>query len=81
MYNFVFSGTMAAIDFKDKAFFKRIELNRPSVFTMAVDRDNTLPDYYGEKVTSVAGYRKWLKRQRDYRIKNEGIKSLKTKLH
>ena len=30
---------------------------------------NPIPDYYAEKVRSVADYRTWIKKQRDVRIK------------
>jgi import inner membrane translocase subunit TIM23 len=29
----------------------------------------TVPDFYGEKISSVAGYRQWLKDQRAYNKK------------
>jgi len=28
--------------------------------------NNPVPDFYGEKISSVAGYRQWLKDQRAY---------------
>lgn len=30
---------------------------------------NPVPDYYGEKIGSVAGYRRWLKDQRAFNLK------------
>ncbi|TPX77633.1 hypothetical protein CcCBS67573_g01109 [Chytriomyces confervae] len=60
----VFAGTavriLEAIDAKDVEFFKS-------------DSANPMPDYYGESIKSVQGYRAWLKKQRNYRIKTEGF--------
>jgi import inner membrane translocase subunit TIM23 len=52
---------------KDSAFFNRIKRHRvdPSVSSLA----NPPPDYYGEKIGSVAGYRRWLKDQRAFNLK------------
>lgn len=47
------------MDEKEKEFYRRIKRFRvdPSNSSMA----NPVPDYYGEKISSVAGYRQWLK--------------------
>lgn len=52
---------------KEAQFFARIKKNRvdPSVSSAA----NPVPDFYGEKISSVAGYRQWLKDQRAFRKK------------
>lgn len=52
---------------KDSAFFNRIKRHRvdPSVSSLA----NPPPDYYGEKIGSVAGYRRWMKDQRAFNLK------------
>ncbi|KAJ3220246.1 Proprotein convertase subtilisin/kexin type 9 [Dinochytrium kinnereticum] len=47
---------------RDKEFFQRIQSKRPSEVKLSID--NPAPDYYGEAVTSVPGYRAWLKKQR-----------------
>ena len=33
--------------------------------------NNPVPDYYGEKISSVRAYRQWLKDQRAFRKKRE----------
>lgn len=52
---------------KEKEFFHRIRRYRvdPSANSIA----NPVPDYYGEKIGSVQGYRQWLKDQRAYNRK------------
>lgn len=52
---------------KDSAFFNRIKHHRvdPTASSLA----NPPPDYYGEKIGSVAGYRRWLKDQRAFNLK------------
>ncbi|CZR51018.1 probable PAM17 Presequence translocase-associated motor subunit, required for stable complex formation between cochaperones Pam16p and Pam18p [Phialocephala subalpina] len=59
-----FRGQM---DEKEKEFYRRIKRYRvdPSASSMA----NPVPDYYGEKISSVAGYRQWLKDQRAFNKK------------
>ncbi|KUL87653.1 hypothetical protein ZTR_05882 [Talaromyces verruculosus] len=55
------------IAIKEKEFFNRIKRFRvdPSANSIA----NPVPDYYGEKIGSVQGYRQWLKDQRAYNRK------------
>ncbi|KAE8448366.1 hypothetical protein EG329_009610 [Mollisiaceae sp. DMI_Dod_QoI] len=55
------------MDEKEKEFYRRIKRYRvdPSASSMA----NPVPDYYGEKISSVAGYRQWLKDQRAFNKK------------
>jgi import inner membrane translocase subunit TIM23 len=52
---------------KDSGFFNRIKRHRvdPTASSLA----NPPPDYYGEKIGSVAGYRRWLKDQRAFNLK------------
>ncbi|OCK76437.1 Pam17-domain-containing protein [Lepidopterella palustris CBS 459.81] len=52
---------------KERAFYARIKKYRvdPSSSSMA----NPVPDYYGEKIGSVADYRRWLKDQRAFNLK------------
>ncbi|OJJ45874.1 hypothetical protein ASPZODRAFT_69013 [Penicilliopsis zonata CBS 506.65] len=52
---------------KEKEFYNRIKRFRvdPSSNSIA----NPVPDYYGEKIGSVQGYRQWLKDQRAYNRK------------
>ncbi|KAF2652085.1 mitochondrial import protein Pam17 [Lophiostoma macrostomum CBS 122681] len=52
---------------KERQFYTRIKLHRvdPTSSSMA----NPVPDYYGEKIGSVADYRRWLKDQRAFNLK------------
>lgn len=52
---------------KEKEFYNRVKKFRvdPSASSMA----NPVPDYYGEKISSVADYRQWLKDQRAFNKK------------
>jgi len=54
---------------KEKEFYDRVKKYRvdPSASSMA----NPVPDYYGEKISSVAGYRQWLKDQRAFNKKRQ----------
>ncbi|KAK9789776.1 putative Presequence translocated-associated motor subunit PAM17 [Seiridium cardinale] len=52
---------------KEIEFFARIKKNRVDPSTSSVG--NPVPDYYGEKISSVAGYRQWLKDQRAFNKK------------
>ncbi|KAL4791370.1 Presequence translocated-associated motor subunit pam17, mitochondrial [Aspergillus venezuelensis] len=56
---------------KEKEFFDRIKRYRvdPSSTSMA----NPVPDYYGEKIGSVQGYRQWLKDQRAFNRKRRNF--------
>lgn len=52
---------------KETQFFARIKRNR--VDPTASSAGNPVPDFYGEKISSVAGYRQWLKDQRAFNKK------------
>ena len=56
---------------KEQDFYGRIKRYRvdPSSSSM----QNPVPDFYGEKITSVAGYRRWLKDQRAFNRKRESF--------
>ncbi|KAL1839270.1 hypothetical protein VTJ49DRAFT_1670 [Mycothermus thermophilus] len=62
-----YKGPMAV---KESEFFARIKKHRvdPSASSMR----NPVPDFYGEKISSVAGYRQWLRDQRAFNRKKEG---------
>ncbi|KAG0003780.1 TIM23 complex component [Entomortierella chlamydospora] len=55
------------VDMMDKEFHKHIVKNRADPTANSVR--NPVPDYYGEKIKSVSDYRKWLRKQREYRRK------------
>jgi len=56
---------------KEKAFFERIKKHR--VNPAGASTNNPVPDFYGEKVGSVQGYRRWLKDQRAFNRKRGGV--------
>ncbi|KAG0251869.1 TIM23 complex component, partial [Mortierella polycephala] len=55
------------VDRMDTEFYKHIVRNRADPTANSVR--NPVPDYYGEKIKSVSEYRKWLRKQREYRRK------------
>ncbi|KAL5606483.1 hypothetical protein BROUX41_002890 [Berkeleyomyces rouxiae] len=52
---------------KENNFFARIKRNR--VDPSSSSAGNPVPDFYGEKISSVTGYRHWLKDQRAFNKK------------
>ncbi|KAL6706882.1 TIM23 complex component [Coniothyrium glycines] len=67
VFNLAYRGVLGEFTRKDTAFFNRIKQHRvdPTASSLA----NPPPDYYGEKIGSVAGYRRWLKDQRAFNLK------------
>ncbi|KAK7542382.1 presequence translocated-associated motor subunit pam-17 [Phyllosticta citribraziliensis] len=61
-------GSQIAV--KEKAFLHRIKTFR--VDPAQSSYTNPVPDFYGEKIGSVADYRRWLKDQRAYNLKTSG---------
>ena len=55
---------------KERAFFERIKRHR--VNPSGAGANNPVPDFYGEKIGSVQGYRRWLKDQRAFNRKRGG---------
>ncbi len=55
---------------KERGFFERVKRHR--VNPSGASTNNPVPDFYGEKVQSVAGYRRWLKDQRAFNRKRGG---------
>ncbi|CCE26752.1 uncharacterized protein CPUR_00221 [Claviceps purpurea 20.1] len=52
---------------KESEFFARVKKNRANPANSSAS--NPVPDYYGEKIQSVAGYRRWLQDQRAFNRK------------
>ena len=52
---------------KEVQFFARIKKNRVDPTNSSAS--NPVPDFYGEKISSVAGYRQWLRDQRSFNKK------------
>ena len=64
VFNFVHRARRRELDAKERDFFARIRKNR--VDASGSSAGNPVPDYYGEKIGSVAGYRTWLRDQRAF---------------
>ncbi|KAK4132053.1 Pam17-domain-containing protein [Trichocladium antarcticum] len=62
-----YKGPMAT---KESEFFARIKKHRVDPSASSVR--NPVPDFYGEKISSVAGYRQWLRDQRAFNRKKTG---------
>ncbi|KAE9985214.1 hypothetical protein EG328_007754 [Venturia inaequalis] len=67
LFNMYYKRLVPQMRVKEREFYARIKKFRvdPSVSSM----QNPVPDYYGEKIGSVAGYRRWLKDQRAFNLK------------
>lgn len=67
----LFVGRSREMGAKERDFYARIKRYRidPSSSSM----QNPVPDFYGEKITSVAGYRQWLKDQKAFNRKRESF--------
>ncbi|KAL9113670.1 MAG: hypothetical protein Q9227_002115 [Pyrenula ochraceoflavens] len=63
-------GALGSYVEKEKDFFRRVRRYR--VDPSGASTTNPVPDYYGEKVGSVGGYRRWLKDQRAFNRKKSG---------
>lgn len=62
-------GVKTSMAIKEAEFFARIRKNRVDPSSSSVQ--NPVPDFYGEKISSVAGYRRWLKDQRAFAMKRD----------
>ncbi|KAK2734156.1 TIM23 complex component [Myotisia sp. PD_48] len=71
LWGLVYRKYKAGVAVKEKEFYDRIKRFRvdPSANSFA----NPVPDYYGEKIGSVQGYRQWLKDQRAYNRKKRNF--------
>ncbi|OAL06744.1 Pam17-domain-containing protein [Phaeosphaeriaceae sp. SRC1lsM3a] len=76
VFSLAYRGVLAEFTAKDSGFFNRIKRHRvdPTASSLA----NPPPDYYGEKIGSVAGYRRWLKDQRAFNLKTGRYRGGKT---
>ncbi|KAI1821755.1 Pam17-domain-containing protein [Xylaria intraflava] len=61
-------GVKQPMAVKEAEFFSRIKKNRVDPSNSSLS-GNAVPDFYGEKISSVAGYRQWLKDQRAFNKK------------
>ncbi|KAL7425195.1 TIM23 complex component [Cryptotrichosporon argae] len=60
-------GSPAPLQIMDREFFHRIRARRVDPSFQSVN--NPAPDFYGEKITSLATYRRWLRDQAAYKRK------------
>ncbi|KAI9711398.1 MAG: TIM23 complex component [Chrysothrix sp. TS-e1954] len=67
----VVSARRAQYTIKERDFFERIKRFRVDPTSSSVQ--NPVPDYYGEKIRNVAGYRSWLKDQRAFNKKRQSF--------
>ncbi|KAI0022955.1 Pam17-domain-containing protein [Xylariomycetidae sp. FL0641] len=61
-------GIKKPMAIKESEFFARIKKNRVDPSNSSLS-GNAVPDFYGEKISSVAGYRQWMKDQRAFNKK------------
>ncbi|KAJ5484385.1 Mitochondrial import protein Pam17 [Penicillium expansum] len=71
IWGIVYRKYKPSVNTKEKEFFDRIRRFRVDPSTNSIA--NPVPDYYGEKIGSVAGYRNWLKDQRAYNRKRRNF--------
>ncbi|KAJ5502570.1 hypothetical protein N7463_005444 [Penicillium fimorum] len=71
IWGLVYRKYKPSVNTKEKEFFDRIRRFRVDPSTNSIA--NPVPDYYGEKIGSVAGYRNWLKDQRAYNRKRRNF--------
>jgi len=75
MGNMVFRAThlqaRPLVDEMDKEFHKHLVKYR--VDPTRNSGRNVVPDYYGEKINSLSDYRQWLRKQREFRRKADGL--------
>ncbi|KAJ5623878.1 hypothetical protein N7510_000187 [Penicillium lagena] len=70
-WGLVYRRYKPSVAVKEKEFFDRIRRYRVDPSTNSIA--NPVPDYYGEKIGSVQGYRQWLKDQRAYNRKRRNF--------
>lgn len=70
LWRLLYRKRMPEFTIKERAFFERIKTHR--VNPSGASTNNPVPDFYGEKVGSVSGYRRWLKDQRAFNRKRGG---------
>ncbi|KAJ5989613.1 hypothetical protein N7481_004823 [Penicillium waksmanii] len=71
IWGLVYRRFKPSVAIKEKEFFDRIRQYRVDPSTNSIS--NPVPDYYGEKIGSVKGYRAWLKDQRAYNRKRRNF--------
>ncbi|KAJ7633077.1 presequence translocated-associated motor subunit PAM17 [Roridomyces roridus] len=67
IWRLVNRNLISKIDARDREFYTHIARNRVDASLQSAT--NPIPDYYGEKIGSLKGYRQWLRDQSKYRKK------------
>jgi len=61
----VFLNIVPSIAQREKEYFDHIKTLRvPAEISQITQATSPLPDFYGEKVSSISTYRKWIRKQR-----------------
>jgi mitochondrial import inner membrane translocase subunit TIM23 len=60
-------SVISKFDHKDVEFNKRIVSHRPPLVRVSASENTRILDYFGERIDSVEGYKKWLRIQRNYK--------------
>ncbi|KAI9788948.1 MAG: TIM23 complex component [Piccolia ochrophora] len=71
VFSLLHKDTKASMTMKEREFYGRIKRYRVDPSSQSLS--NPVPDYYGEKIGSVRGYRQWLKDQRAYNKKRQSF--------
>ncbi|MCJ1270548.1 TIM23 complex component, partial [Lobaria immixta] len=71
VFGLIYRRFRTQIAIKDKDFYRRIKQHR--VDPSSQSYSNPVPDYYGEKIGSVAEFRNWMKDQRAYNKKRQNF--------
>jgi import inner membrane translocase subunit TIM23 len=67
VFRLVNRSVIKHFDQKDLDFAKRIAKNRPQLVKVSASENTRILDYFGERIDSVQGYKKWLQIQRNYK--------------
>lgn len=70
LWRLLYRKRLPEFTIKERAFFERVKKHR--VNPAGASTNNPVPDFYGEKIGSVGGYRRWLKDQRAFNRKRGG---------
>jgi import inner membrane translocase subunit TIM23 len=69
IFSFKNKAVLNQFKIKDREFLQRIKINRVDPSSQSFS--NPVPDYYGEKIYSLKGYKQWLRDCNAYRRKSK----------
>lgn len=75
IWRVLYRRQLPSFNIKEKGFYERVKKHR--VNPTGAGANNPVPDFYGERIGSVAGYRRWLKDQRAFNRKRAGKQAVK----